>query len=114
LGNSSLINRVGNMEQKIGGSSQVVNTESWVAENSANTESPFLKNSANTENWLMQDSWGGGGAGNQKKKGCFSKQKASSMVVPKGYFQDTKMLIAKDVSKRVGREKRRRRAGLLV
>jgi hypothetical protein len=35
-------------------------------------------------------------------------------VVPKGYYQDTKMQIVKDASKRVGREKRRRRAGLLV
>jgi hypothetical protein len=36
------------------------------------------------------------------------------MVVPKGYYQDTKMQLAKDASKRVGREKRRGRAGLLV
>jgi hypothetical protein len=31
-----------------------------------------------------------------------------------GYYQDTKMYIAKDASKRVGQEKRRVRAGLLV
>jgi hypothetical protein len=36
------------------------------------------------------------------------------MVVPKGYYQDTKMQIAKDASKRVAREKGRGRAGLLV
>jgi hypothetical protein len=41
---------------------------------------------------------------------CCSKQKASSMVVPKGYYQDTKIQIAKDTSKRVGREKGRGRA----
>jgi hypothetical protein len=34
--------------------------------------------------------------------------------MPKGYYQDTKTQIEKDVSKRVGREKRRGRAGLLV
>jgi hypothetical protein len=36
---------------------------------------------------------------------CYSMQKASSTVVPKGYYQDTKTQIAKDASKRVGREK---------
>jgi hypothetical protein len=36
---------------------------------------------------------------------CCSKQKASSTVVPKGYYQDTKTQIAKDALKRVGREK---------
>jgi hypothetical protein len=34
--------------------------------------------------------------------------------VPKGYYQDTKTQIAKEASKSVGREKRRRRAGLMV
>jgi hypothetical protein len=36
-----------------------------------------------------------------RRKRCCSKQKASFTVVSKGYYQDTKMLIAKDVSKRV-------------
>jgi hypothetical protein len=49
-----------------------------------------------------------------RRKRCCSKQKASSTVVPKGYYQDTKMQIAKDASKRVGQEERRGRAELLV
>jgi hypothetical protein len=61
----------------------------------------------------MKDS-GGGGQGTGRRKRCYSKQKASSTVVPKGYYQDTKTQIAKDVSKRVDREKRSGRAGLLV
>jgi hypothetical protein len=65
------------------------------------------------ENQVMQDSEGGGQETRRRKR-CCSKQKASSMVVPKEYYQDTKMQIVKDASKRVGREKRRGRAGLLV
>jgi hypothetical protein len=42
---------------------------------------------------------------------CYSKKNASSTAVPKGYYHDTKTQIAKDASKRVGREKRRGRAG---
>jgi hypothetical protein len=49
-----------------------------------------------------------------RRERCCSKQKASSTVVPKGYYQDTKKKIAKDASKRVVSEKRRGRAGLLV
>jgi hypothetical protein len=49
-----------------------------------------------------------------RRKRCSCKQKASSTVVPKGYYQDTKMQIANDASKRVGREKRSGRAGLLI
>jgi hypothetical protein len=60
----------------------------------------------------MQDL--GGGQENRRRNRCYSKQKASSTVVPKGYYQDTKMQIAKDASKRVGREKRRGRARLSV
>jgi uncharacterized protein YjhX (UPF0386 family) len=41
-------------------------------------------------------------------------QKASSTVVPKGYYQETKMQITKDASKRVGRVKGIGRDGLLV
>jgi hypothetical protein len=63
--------RVGNTELKIGGSSRVTNTKSWVMENlantesrvtqnSANTESQVTKNSANMENRVMLDSGGGG------------------------------------------------------
>jgi hypothetical protein len=70
------VSRVGNTEQKIGGSGQVANTEIWVTENSANiesrvaqnlanTESRVTEDSANMENQVMQDS--GGGAKNQKK-----------------------------------------------
>jgi hypothetical protein len=36
------------------------------------------------------------------------------MVVPRGYYQDTKIQIAKDASMRVGQEERRGSAGLLV
>jgi hypothetical protein len=66
-GNSSRVNRVGNTEQKIGGSSRVVNTKSWVVQNLTNTERRLAENSANTKSWVMQDS-GGGGARNQKQK----------------------------------------------
>jgi hypothetical protein len=41
---------------------------------------------------------------------CCSKQKASSTVVPKGYYQDTNTQIAKDASKRIGREKKERKS----
>jgi hypothetical protein len=50
--------RVGDMEQKMGGSSRVANTKSRITENSANTENRVMKNLANTENQLMQDSGG--------------------------------------------------------
>jgi hypothetical protein len=51
--NSSRVNRVGKTEQKAGGSSQVVNTESRVAENSANMESRAIKHSVNMEHRVM-------------------------------------------------------------
>jgi hypothetical protein len=77
-GNSIRVNRVGNTEQKIGGSRRVVNTESQVVENLANTksqvaensakkESRAMENSVNMENRVMQD-LGGGGARNRKKE----------------------------------------------
>jgi hypothetical protein len=44
---------------------------------------------------------------------CCSKQKVSSTVVPKGYYQDTKTQITKDASKRVGREKNKRKSGII-
>jgi hypothetical protein len=79
--------------------------------NSINTESWAMENLVTMGNRVMQDSRGHEIG---KRKRCRSKQKASSTVVPKGYYQDTKMEITKDVSKRVGQEKRRGRAGLLV
>jgi hypothetical protein len=39
--------------------------------------------------------------------------KGQLMVVPKGYYQDIKMQIAKDASKRVGREKKKRKNGTI-
>jgi hypothetical protein len=54
------------------------------------------------ENQVMQDS---GGQETERRKMCYSKQKASSTVVPNGYYQDTNMQIAKDASNRVGLEK---------
>jgi hypothetical protein len=105
------VSRVGNTEQKIGGSSRaantevwvmenLANTESWITENSANTESRAIKNSANMESWVtkirltqktrLYMTRGGGGQETGRKKRCCSKQKASSRVVPKGYYQDTK------------------------
>jgi hypothetical protein len=87
------------------------NTESRVTQNSANTESRVMENSANTENWVMQYS---GGRKPEEGKGAAPSKKASSTVVPKRYYQDTKMQIAKDAPKRVVREKRRGRARLLV
>jgi hypothetical protein len=104
------------MENSANMESQVVkilaNMECWVTHNSVNMESRITENSANTENWVMQDSGGGRGAGRRKR--CCSKQKANSMVVPNAYYQYTKMQITIDASKRVDREKRRGRAGLLV
>jgi hypothetical protein len=44
------------MEQKIGGSSRVANTESQVMENSANTESWVMENLVNTESRVIQNS----------------------------------------------------------
>jgi hypothetical protein len=83
------------MEQKIGGSSRVVNTKSQDAKNSANTESRVAENSTNMkdwatenlvnteiqvmedsvnmENWVMQDS--GGGARNRKKENALLQAK---------------------------------------
>jgi hypothetical protein len=126
------VSQVGNTERKTGGSSRVANMESWVTKNSANTESRVTQNSvnmesqvtqnlantesrvtensANMENRVMQDSGGGGGRKPGRRKRCYSKQKASSTVVPKGYYQDTKIQIAKDTSKRVGREKKKRKS----
>jgi hypothetical protein len=49
-----------------------------------------------------------GGGGTKRRKRCRFKRKANSMVVPKGYYQDTKTYDAKDVLKRVGREKKRK------
>jgi hypothetical protein len=85
------------------------NTEIRATENSAHTESRVIENSVDIENWVIQES-GGGGQETERWKRCFSKQKDSSTVVPKGYYQDTKTQISKDASKRVGREKRRGRA----
>jgi hypothetical protein len=70
------------------------------------------KNSINMENRVMHHS--GAGQETGRSKSCYSKQKASSTVVPKGHYQDTKMQIAKDASNRVGREKRRRRRARLL
>jgi hypothetical protein len=78
------------------------NTESRIVEKSANTESQAMENSVNMENQVMHDS---GGQETRRRKRCCSKEKASSTVVPKGYYQDTKTQIAKDASKRVGWEK---------
>jgi hypothetical protein len=77
---------------KSGNSSRVMensaNTKGRDMGNSANMESWVMENLANTENRVMQNS--GGGAGSRNRKRCCSKQKASSTMVPKGYYQDTK------------------------
>jgi hypothetical protein len=49
------VTRVGNMEQKIGGSSWVANMESWVMENSANTESRVTENLGNMESLITEN-----------------------------------------------------------
>jgi hypothetical protein len=69
-----------------------------------------MENSVNTKNWVMQHS---GGQETIRRKRCCSKQKASSTVVPKGYYKDTKTQIVKDVSKRVGREKKKKKNGII-
>jgi hypothetical protein len=50
-----------------------------------------MENSANIENRVMQDSGGGEEIGRRKR--CCSKQKANSMVVSKGYYQDIGLTI---------------------
>jgi hypothetical protein len=81
----------------------LANTESRVVENSFNMERQAMKNSANmesrvienlvnTENWVEQDS---GGQETERRKRCYSKQKTLSMMVPKGYYQDTKCRLQK-------------------
>jgi hypothetical protein len=90
----------------------LANTENRAKENSTNTESRVTEDSSNLENRVMQDS--GGGARNQKKENVLLQAKGqlhggTQVVLPRH-----KMQIAKDASKRVGREKRRGRAGLLV
>jgi hypothetical protein len=87
-----------------------IKKESWAMENTANTESRITEILVNMENRVIQDL----GGKKPKKEKVLLQEKASSTVVPKGYYQDTKMQIAKNKSKRVGREKRRGRAGLLV
>jgi hypothetical protein len=49
------VSQVGNMKQKIGGSSRVGNTESRVMKNSTNKESQVTKNLANTESRITQN-----------------------------------------------------------
>jgi hypothetical protein len=71
-------------------------------EKAAKTESRVMENLINMKNWVMQDS----GSRKPEEGKVLLQQKASSMVVPKGYYQDKKTQIAKDVSKRVGREKK--------
>jgi hypothetical protein len=51
----------------------------------------------------LPKTWGGG-AENRKKERCCSKPETSFMVVPKGYYQDTKAQITEDASKGVGGE----------
>jgi hypothetical protein len=40
------------------------------------------------------------------RKRCYLKQEASSAVVPEGYYQDTKTLVAEVTAKKVGRKER--------
>jgi hypothetical protein len=94
--------------RKVGLQKIQLTCKSWATENSANTESRVMKNSGKPGYTGLEGQEAG------RRKMCCSKQKANSMVVPKGYYQDTKMQIIKDASKRVGREKIRARVGLLV
>jgi hypothetical protein len=50
----------------------------------------------------------------ERSKRCCSKLETSSMVVPRGYYQDTKAQIIEDASKGVGREEGGGTTGLLV
>jgi hypothetical protein len=54
------------MESRV--TQNMANIESWFTQNSANMESQVIENSAKMENWVMQDSGGGGGAGNWKRE----------------------------------------------
>jgi hypothetical protein len=97
-GNTSWDNRVGNTEQKTGGSSQVVNTlsrvaqnsanaESGVAQNSANMESRVTENSVNTENRVMQDS---GCKKLEEEKGDAPSKRPAPRWCPKGITKTQK------------------------
>jgi hypothetical protein len=124
--------RVSSVEKKTRGSSRVANTEVRVTENSTNTESRAMENSANTENramensanteswvtenfvdtknWVIQDS----GGKKPKKEKVLLQSKGQLHGGVQGVLPRHKTQIAKDASRRVGREKRRGRAGLLV
>jgi hypothetical protein len=106
----SWVNHVSYTEQKKGGSNCVANTESQITKNSANTKSQIMKNSTNTENRVTQDS---GSKKPEDGKCAAPRKRPAPWWCPRPY-QDTKTQIAKDASKRVGREKRGGRAGLLV
>jgi hypothetical protein len=84
------VSQVGNTEHNKGCSNHVANMESQITENSGNTENQITENLANTKNRVTQDS-GGGGQKTGRRTRCCSKEKASSTVVPKWYYQDTKM-----------------------
>jgi hypothetical protein len=60
----------------------------------------------------MQDSVGGGGQETRRKM-CYSKRKASSMVVPKGYYQDTKNADCKRCIKESWPRKKKRKSGTI-
>jgi hypothetical protein len=71
-----------------------------------------VENSASTGSWVTQGSGGGEETGRRKR--CCLKQEASSVVVPEGYYQDTKTSVVEAMSKRVGRKERGGGLGLLV
>jgi hypothetical protein len=94
--------QVGDMEQKMGGSSRVANTKSRITENSANTENRVMENLANTENRVTQDS---GDRKPEEVRGAAPSKRLAPRWCPRGITKTQKTQIVKDVSKRVGRQK---------
>jgi hypothetical protein len=123
------VSRVGNTKLKTEGSSRVANMESRVIENLANTESRVMENSANTksrvtqnsantesrvtensvdtENRVMHDS---GGRKLEEGKGANPSKRPAPRWCLRGITKTQKTQNAKDVSKRVGREKKKRKS----
>jgi hypothetical protein len=91
-GNSSRVNRVGNKEQKTGGSSWIVNMESRATKNLVNTESRVMENSVNMENRVMQDS---GGKKSKEGKGDAPSKRPAPRWCPRGITKTQKHRLQK-------------------
>jgi hypothetical protein len=89
------------------GMEKSANMESRVTEKSANTKSRVMEDSAITENRVMQDR---GSRKLEEGKGATPSKRPAPRWCPKEYCQDTKVHTAKDASKRVGRDKKKKKS----